>query len=300
MENVLEVQQIEERRQSRRSALLMGGAALAGLALAKSATAQASVTDADIFNFALNLEFLEAQFYTLATQGVTIDKLSTNPGTITGVGTAGTVTVKSSPMVPFKTPLLQAYAMETAQDERNHVAFIQKTLGSAAVAMPNIDLMTSFQTLATAAGLPAFDPFADENSFLLGAYVFEDVGVTAYQGAAPLISDSGNLAAALGIHPVEAYHAASIRSRIFALGAPYTTYSQMISTARATLDGSNPPDDIGVSITGSGASAQTTIVDANSMGLTYARTTTQVLNIVYGGKSGGGVFFTNGMNGTIK
>ena len=60
----------------RRAAMLLGGAALAGMALGSRAMAQsAMVTDTDILNFALNLEYLEAQFYTLATTGKTIDQV---------------------------------------------------------------------------------------------------------------------------------------------------------------------------------------------------------------------------------
>ncbi|HTB97112.1 MAG TPA: ferritin-like domain-containing protein [Terracidiphilus sp.] len=285
-----------EKTSTRRSAVLLGGAALAGLALSRTAFAQSTtVTDADILNFALNLEYLEGQFYTLATTGMTLDQagLSTKGGD----GSAGgTVTVKANPKVTFTTPLLQQLANEIAMDEQNHVKFLQTALGTAAVAQPNIDLMTSFNTLAQAAGLGAsFDPFASETNFLLGAFIFEDVGVTAYQGAAALITSKAYLDKAVGIHNVEAYHAAAIRTRIFQAGTAAQNISQAIAATRAKLDGTNT-DDIGVGLNGGAA----TIVDNDANGMTYARTTSQVLSIVYGGGSGGGVFYPSGLNGTIK
>ena len=286
------------RASSRRDAVVAGGMALASVLLARNAFAQSTaVTDTDILNFALNLEFLEAQFYTLATTGMTLDQVGLS--TKSGSGTAGgTITVKTNPAVPFTTPLLQQFAAEVTADEQRHVKFLQSALGTSAVAMPNIDLMNSFNALAAAAGLgSSFDPFASETNFLLGAFIFEDVGVTAYQGAAGLISNKTYLNKAVGIHNVEAYHAAGIRTRIFQAGAAVQSASQAIAATRAKLDGSNT-DDIGVGVNAGAA----TIVDNDANGMTYARTTSQVLSIVYGGGAAGvgGAFYPNGMNGTIK
>ena len=324
----LETQQIDEVIvNSRRKMVTMGGAALAALILgsATKAQAQSTVTDTDILNFALNLEYLEAQFYTLAVYGVTIDKLPT-PITISINGTTGgTVTLGPTfAKVPFALPTIAAYAMETAIEEGKHVKFLQGALGTKAVSMPNINLFDSFNTLATAAGIgAAFNPFANDANFLIGAYIFEDVGVSAYHGAAGLISDKVNiLPAAVGIHAVEAYHAGLVRTSINALDAgtgTLNTLTQKISAARSSL--ANPTgattttfigtkaDDIGLTTVtvdlngaaGSKAFTAATVVDCDVNATGWSRTTTQVLAIVTGGGAGNkGVFFPAGLNGTIK
>jgi len=309
-----ETQELDAIIASRRRLLALGGTALAGLAIAGASKAfaqsTATVTDADILNFALNLEYLEAQYYTYATTGTS---LSANGGVITsGSGTAGgTVTIKPNPKVPFADPTIASYAMETASEERKHVAFLQTALGSASVAMPNVDLLNSFNGLAVAAGLGAsFDPFASDLSFLLGSFIFEDVGVTAYHGAAALISNATYLDAAAGIMAVEAYHAGLIRTVLYAMDAANPAagingIASKIAATRAKLDGTGN-DDIGLGTESVALNASSpsftaaTIVDADSNTLAFARTTTQVLSIVYAGGTGSGGFFPAGLNGTIK
>ncbi len=243
-----------------------------------------AVTDTDILNFALNLEYLEAEFYLRAATGSGLTDADIG-------GSAGTVT--GGAQVPFKTQALQQYAMEIANDELAHVRFLRKALGSAAVSRPAIDLTNSFNVAAMAAGIgPAFNPFADENSFVVGAFVFEDVGVTAYHGAAGLLSSKTNLAAAAGILATEAYHAGQIRTLLTQLDVPYITYANQISALRAKAGG-------GAETTLSGGA----IVAADSNSISYDRTTDQVLHIVYLNANAGvvktGGFFPNGMNGTI-
>lgn len=242
------------------------------------------VTDTDILNFALNLEYLEAEFYLRAATGTGLSDADAGSG-------AGAVT--GGAQVPFKTAAIQQYAMEIANDELAHVRFLRSALGSAAVSRPAIDLTNSFNAAASAAGIGSmFDPFSDEDSFLVGAFTFEDVGVTAYHGAAPLLTSTTNLGAAAAIMAVEAYHAGEIRTLIAGLGGNYVTYANQISALRGAAGG-------GAETTVSGS----TITAADSNSIAYDRTTSQVLHIVYLNANAGvvksGGFFPNGLNGTI-
>jgi hypothetical protein len=243
------------------------------------------VTDADILNFALNLEYLEAEFYQRAVTGNGLTAAD-----LTGVGNQGSVVGGSA--VPFSSSAIAQYAAEIAADELAHVRFLRAALGSKAVAEPSIDLFNSFNTAASAAGLgDSFNPFSSDLTFLLGAYIFEDVGVTAYNGAAPLIRHKAYLAAAASILGVEAYHAATVRTLLLQMGQGPATAA--ISALRAAA--SDAADDQGVLLNGV---ANITPTDANA--LVFSRTTTQVLNIVYlGGASGNFGFFPQGLNGAI-
>ena len=148
-----------------------------GLALTPS-----PLTDPAVFNFALNLEYLEAEYYSrgLTGEGLSADLLGPKPGNVTG-----------GRKVNFNSRYIAEFVAEIANDERNHVRFLRRTIRKSPLiemSRPEIDLEGSFRAAGAAAGLgDNFDPFADEESFLLGAFIFEDVGVTAYAGAAKLV-----------------------------------------------------------------------------------------------------------------
>ncbi|WP_374293471.1 ferritin-like domain-containing protein [Sphingomonas sp.] len=308
-----------ERRNDRRAFFTAAlGAAAVGTAFAYAdpAKAQAAVTDADVLNFALNLEYLEAQFYLYAVNGAGLSAAQTASGS----GTAGG-TVTGGARVDFTSdPNVGAYAREIAADELAHVQFLRTALGSAAVAMPNINISGDangpFTAAARAAGVvgatETFNPYANPNNFLLGAFIFEDVGVTAYKGAAPLITNKTFLEAAAGILAVEAYHAAIVRTTLYAKGIPaLVDATEKISNARDSLDGSPtedrirgiaPDDDQGIAPSGSGNTLTSNIAPLNANGLAYSRTPGQVLKIVYlnSATTTMGGFFPNGVTGSIR
>ncbi len=273
-------------------------------------TSASQQTDLDVLNFALNLEYLEAQFYVNAVYGQGLPAAA-----LTGTGTQGAVT--GGRQVTFSDPVVAQYAREIAADEAAHVNFLRSALGSAAVAQPAINIdggaTGAFTMAARAAGIATnasgaidntagtFDPYANDINFLLGAFIFEDVGVSAYKGASPLITNKTYLEAAAGILAAEAYHAGLVRTVLYAKGLAtpsIVTAAGKISDARDSLDGASDDDQ---GIAGPDAS-QSNIVPTDGNGIAYSRTTGQVLNIVYLSKSAlvGGGFFPNGINGNIR
>ena len=293
------------RRESRRAffTAALGAGAVGAFAFATAANAQ-GVTDGDILNFALNLEYLEANFYSAAVNGTPLPVDMTQ-----GQGKRGPAI--GGRKVAFTDPIVQAYAQEIAADEIAHVTFLRTALGSAAVAQPHIDIGPSangaFSKAAQAAGLvgpgQSFNPYSSDENFLLGSYIFEDVGVTAYKGSAALLTNITYLEAAAGILAVEAYHAAIVRTTLYRKGLDVPaliTATEKISDARDSLDGS---DDLDQGIRGRTVNGleESNIVPLDANGLAFSRSAQQVLNIVYLSPNAVtmGGFFPDGVNGTI-
>ncbi|HSU49870.1 MAG TPA: ferritin-like domain-containing protein [Segetibacter sp.] len=160
----------------------------------------------EVLNFALTLEYLEAEYYA---RGLAA------PGLIpVGPGRAAIETI--------------------GRHEAEHVSFLMTTissLGGMPVKKPAFDF-TAHGTFP--------DVFTNYELFLAGAQVFEDTGVRAYKGqAGNLISSNEILRAALRIHSVEARHASHVREmRIQSFGAPVKPW---ITLKKSGIGGAGGP-----------------------------------------------------------
>src|SRR5438477_6381897 len=232
------------------------------------------IEEVDILNFALNLEYLEAEFYTYATTGKSITSFGiATTGRSNGSNPANGGTTKGGAKVSFskEESILHDMATQIAADERAHVVLLRGALGSSAVAMPNIDL--------SALGFG----FGNQNDFLRAARILEDIGVTAYSGAAHMLKTPVIMMAAHGLLGAEAEHAATIRTHIARL--------KIATTAIDGVDLIPPP---------SGEATQLLSIKLSD-GLVATRTVGEVLYHAFGGKARvrQGGFFPTGLNGAI-
>lgn len=255
--------EVYERLDTRRNALKefgkMGSKVLVAAAIPsilgsmfKKAYGQSTASLFDVLNYALTLEYLEAEFYKQ------------------GLAAAG--------LIPAGAP---NNAIKTIGDhEAAHVKFLQTAItgaGGTPVTSPTFDF--------TAGGAFA-NVFKDYATFLAVAQTFEDTGVRAYKGQAAntnLMANNDVLTAALNIHSVEARHASHIRqmrkANNFGNVKPWITGkdSGIGAAVQASYDGEENTTQAGIQITN--INGQTISADAASEAFDEPLTMDQVLAI---------------------
>jgi hypothetical protein len=269
------IQDVLSKATNRRSLfkkIAMASAAIGSVAVVAQGQT-AAPAPGDVIQFALNLEYLEAEFYSVATTGLTLTQQGI---AVTGSGTAGATSTRyNSGPVDFTSNSAFRTALNIAADEINHVILLRAALtanGITPVAKPAINLD---------ALLSAGPSLANQMSFLLLARIFEDIGVSAYSGGAVYLAGSPYLTTAARILAVEGEHVGNIRlqSALLNIPAPQLDAADII-----------PPP------------AGTNYFSTNTAnGLCAARTPGQVLFLAYGAANvTSGAFFPNGVNGVIN
>ena len=224
----------------------------------------------DVLNFALNLEYLEANFYLYASTG---SGLST-----ADMGTGGVAVTGAPGQLPLDAATL-AIAQALAQDEKNHVELLRSaitTLGGTPIAQPLIDLAANGAVTTQA-------------QFLTAARQFTALGNSAYCGSAQLlVSNPMVLTTAAQILGAEGQHAGTLN---------YQCLVQSITSP--PIDAQDVPPS---------STQYFTVLPMTA--LSPSRTTSQVLGVAYrvstaattnppAGTTMGG-FFPNGFGGNVK
>ncbi len=248
---------------------LFSAAAVTGLS-AKVAHAQtaASPSVTDVLNFALNLEYLEANFYLYASSGAGL------PSSMNGSGVA----VQNPPaQLPLDAATL-AVCKALAQDEVNHIADLQSTitsLGGTPISQPLIDL-------------GAHGAVTTQAQFLASARQFTALGGSAYVGGAQLLVSNPTVLTTAGqILGAEGQHAGVLA---------YLCVNQGV--ASPPIDAQDVPPSQSNYFTVAATTAlsparNTSQVLGVAYGASMATTTTPAAGVTMGG------FFPNGFNGSI-
>ncbi len=245
----------------------------------------AGQAEIDVLNFALNLEFLEATFYSYIVTGQDISS------TLTG---GGPTPAGAPAQITFPSAQVNDLFAEILFDETSHVGSLRTALGATAINRPQLNLS-------------ALGAITSSN-YLQIARLFEDVGATAYAGAAASLTGT-NITAAAQILAVEGFHAGALRLLAVQQGAPYPNGLPVPSDGydiKPADPGSVTNAENGPTTANGGffaTAANGTTGQGNTFnGFAFQRTTSQVLAILYGntatGTSKGGLF-PSGFNGNI-
>ncbi|MBY0543199.1 MAG: ferritin-like domain-containing protein [Sphingobacteriaceae bacterium] len=189
----------------------------------------------EVLNFALSLEYLEYHFYNHAVVAA--------PGLIPAGAALGAITT-------------------IRNHEQAHVNLLAGALGS------NARTPLAYTDFDFTAGGGFADVYTNYQTFLKVALAFEDTGVRAYKGQAPILKGMPVLTTALQIHAVEARHASHIRQMVAAnvTGAsglkPWIAYTANgndtgVAAVNAVYAGEQNTTIAGIQITGINGSAVT-------------------------------------------
>ncbi|KAL7003096.1 Ferritin-like catalase Nec2 [Sarracenia purpurea var. burkii] len=265
-----------------------------------------SATDVELLQFAVNLEFLEAEFFLWGALGYGLDKVAPELPN----GGPSPIGAQKANLDNLTRNIVTMFAYE----EVGHLRALNLTVGLFPRPLLNLSSANFAKIFDEASGyslVPPFDPYDDSLKYLLASYVIPYMGLVGYVGANPLLIGYDSKALLAGLLGVESGQDAVIRTYLYERAeekvAPYNItvaeFTTRISELRNRLAGCGIKDK-GIIVPpqlGAENRTETNVLSANSYSVSYSRTPAEILRVVYGTgdeRTPGG-FYPDGGNGKI-
>ncbi|KAJ6949940.1 desiccation-related protein PCC13-62-like [Populus alba x Populus x berolinensis] len=263
-------------------------------------------SDFDLVQVALNLEFLEAEFFLIGANGEGLDTIAPN----LAQGGPPPIGARKANLDDTARRIIQEFGFE----EVGHIRAISSRIGG----FPRPQLNLSSQSFATmfdqAVGfplVPPFDPYANTINYLLASYLIPYVGLVGYVGTIPSLVTYNARSLVASLLGVEAGQDAVIRTLLYNRAnetvVPYNLtvaeFTIQLSNLKNRLAGCGNKDEGLIVPPELGAENRTTsnILSADGDSLSYARNAYEIFRIIYGtgNEHRPGGFLPRGGNGKI-
>ncbi|KAL5795575.1 hypothetical protein ACOSQ2_000395 [Xanthoceras sorbifolium] len=262
--------------------------------------------DRDRIQLALNLEFLEAEFFLNSALGRGLDLIEPR----FAQGGPPPIGARKANLDPLTNHIIEEFGYQ----EVGHLRAILTTIGGFPRPLLNLSRENFAMIFDEAVGYklhPPFDPYADSINYLLASYAIPYVGLVGYVGTIPYLVNYTSQRLVAGLLGVESGQDAVIRTLLYErahlIVAPYNMtvadFTGKISNLRNELAMCGIKDE-GIIVPielGAENRTESNILSADANSLSYARTPQEILRIVYGtgNESKPGGFFPEGGNGRI-
>ncbi|XP_031280592.1 desiccation-related protein PCC13-62-like [Pistacia vera] len=262
--------------------------------------------DKDLVHVALNLEFLEAEFFLIAALGNGLDSIAPE----LAEGGPPPIGARKADLDDLTNRIIEEFGYQ----EVGHLRSIITTIGGFPRPLLDLSPQNFANLFDQAVGFkldPPFNPYVNTINYLLASYAIPYVGLVGYVGAIPQLLNYTSRRLVAGLLGVESGQDAILRALLYKKAdervLPYditvAEFTNYISDLRNRLAMCGIKDE-GLIVPlklGAENKTESNILSADVYSLSYARNPQEILRIVYGSgseyKAGG--FFPDGGNGRI-